>query len=184
MGSSIQQDLFSVLPYCIASSNRLGRLSLIGVFVLAIGLLIVSGCATQHSGGPISMGEFYRRGMTGKLGVRFGAVVDVSGIVIKNDMVLVKEYADEPFLIKVTAVNDQRLNPPAVFKAHSMWMTSDIPDLKVGDTFRCTGYESGGYTGIVDGANREMLSGPGFWFETFFHVVKAQKTTALQRKDN
>jgi len=54
-------------------------------------------------------------------------------------------------------------------------LVREVPELKVGDQFRCVGYESGGFEGIPGDAFNyiEPVATQGFHFAVNFVVVKA-----------
>jgi hypothetical protein len=123
---------------------------------------------------PIPLNDVHDRGIEGTLGPRLGTIVEVSGRVVKNESDA-KADASEPFFLRIDAVDGKNLDRSRVFAASSMRLRDEIPDLAVGDRFRCVGYETGHYGGLVDGEGDYVplrADVVGFHFDVSFVVLK------------
>lgn len=151
-------------------------------FIRVVSLtLIVGACALSRGQlkpltrpAPISLPELHDRGVLGRLGRPLGTVVEVSGTVVVNDA-RAKGHDDEPFLLQVETVDGHKLVEPQAFFSSDMPLIRERPSLKVGDAFKCAGYERGGYQGSPEGESRYVppYAARAFSFVVDFVVVKS-----------
>lgn len=158
------------------------KLTIAAGCVLAIGLLAsVAGIAKDPPAAqperPVPLKEIRERGIEGTLGPRLGTVVEVSGQVVANDS-RGKADASEPFFLRIDEVDGVKLEAPRSFSSTAMPLIRKRPDLKVGDAFRCVGYETGGFRGLADGEDRFVgpRAGQAFHFAVRFDVLKLVST--------
>jgi len=127
--------------------------------------------ASQPS--PIPLSELRERGVAGRLGLRMGTIVEVTGVVVENKS-NAKADVSEPFFLRVDSVDGRKLDTPQLFSSSAMELIRRVPALKVGDSFKCIGYERGGFQGSPDGEFKYV--GPyatqGFYFHVEFVVLK------------
>lgn len=128
--------------------------------------------ASQPS--PIPLSELWERGVAGRLGPRMGTIVEVTGVVVENKS-NAKADVSEPFFLRVDSVEGRKLDKPQLFSSSAMQLIRGVPALKVGDSFRCIGYERGGFRGSPDGEFKhvEAHATQGFFFNVEFVVLKA-----------
>lgn len=127
---------------------------------------------------PVPLKDIRERGVEGTLGPRLGTIVDVSGEVVANDS-RAKADASEPFFLRIEEVDGVRLEAPRSFSSTAMPLIRNVPDLKVGDAFRCFGYETGEFRGLADGEERLFgapRAGQAFHFAVQFEVLKLAST--------
>lgn len=106
--------------------------------------------ATASSEPPLTIDEVRLRGVTGRLGPRLGTIVEVSGSVVAVPEPRRKAHATVPFLLSITAVDDNHLREPVVYE-FIPYHSSLVFTPKIGDAFRFIGYETGGFEGSPNG---------------------------------
>lgn len=95
---------------------------------------------------PVPLKEIQERGIEGRLGPRLGTIVEVSGKIVPNAS-RAKADVGEPFFLRIEEVDGRGLAKPCEYSATDMPLHREISGLKVGDSFRCVGYESGRFEG-------------------------------------
>lgn len=145
---------------------------------LLLSVATLSASLGRHSSGsqtdsPITFKELDDRGIEGTLGHPLGTVMEVSGRVVANTS-RAKGDVDEPFFLRIEEVDGHKLYQPRLFSCTAMPLVRSAPDLKVGDTFRCIGYESGGFQGTPGDVFKHVpvAATKGFGFAVNFAVVK------------
>ncbi len=124
---------------------------------------------------PILLAELHERGVEGRLGVSFGTIVEVSGVVVENRSRM-KADSGEPFFLRVDEVNARKLKTPQLYASTAMPLIREDPALKVGEEFHCIGYERGSFRGSPDGEfdSIESYATQGFHFAVDFVVLQAR----------
>ena len=122
---------------------------------------------------PVTLEEVRERGLAGRLGPRLGTVLTVAGVVVENRS-RAKADEGEPFFLRIDAVDGRPLATPVLYAASAMDVARDAPGLKVGDRFRCAGFETGDFRGAADGEFRyvESYADQSFHFAPRFAVLK------------
>lgn len=148
-----------------------------GLAAVTAGVALVSLAgppATAPAARPISLTEVRERGIAGRLGPALGTVIKVEGAVVVDDS-RAKSDEEEPFFLRVELVNGRPLETPQLYAAGAMPLARDVPGLKIGDRFRCAGYETGDFRGAADGEFDyvESYATQPFHFEPRFQVLKA-----------
>ena len=129
---------------------------------------------------PITLGELNSRGVVGMLGVPLGKIVEVTGVVVENRLKSMKSYVSEPYFIRIESVDRKRLDRPVEFPARdvSPFIAKEVVDRRVGDRYRCFGYETGGFEGppsrLFDFVPA-FATTPSYQFRTQFVEVKQVK---------
>jgi hypothetical protein len=128
--------------------------------------------ASTLPAGPIPLDEVHARGIEGKLGLRLGTVIEVSGEVITNSS-QAKMNMDQPFFLRIDRVGDKALAQPAIFRARDMDLQEARPELKIGDHFHCAGYETGSFHGSPNGEFKYVkpYATVGYGFGTQFIIL-------------
>lgn len=128
---------------------------------------------------PVTLEDIHERGIAGTLGPPLGTILEVSGEVVANDS-RSKADALEPFFLRIDEVDGRRLEAPQMFSSKDMPLIRKAPDLKVGDTFRCIGYETGAFSGSPDGEFKyvQPYATHRFHFAVRFVVLKLISTGA------
>jgi hypothetical protein len=103
-----------------------------------------------------------------------GTILQVTGVVVENKS-NAKADESEPFFLRVDTVDGRKLDAPQLFSPSAMQLVRDVPSLKVGDAFKCVGYERGGFRGSPDGEFKyvQPYATQGFFFHIEFVVLKA-----------
>ena len=114
-------------------------------FPLILFLLSVSHANSKH----FSLSEVNLKGVTGKLGHRLGSVVTIEGIAEALEQ-RSKSEADHLIRLKVTKINQKKLNTPIYFPARPT--QENLKKLKAGDSFKFLVYETGEFTGTPSAA--------------------------------
>ena len=113
------------------------------------------------------------RGIMGELGVPLGTVVKAHAVVVSGDALNKKAAAGELFL-RLDVVNGQRLKRPALLELtlHDLAKEKLIPPSPK-EAITVTGWETGGYEGIVPHEFDYVAgySGVAFNFQTHFVAV-------------
>ncbi|HVX14689.1 MAG TPA: hypothetical protein VHC22_26105 [Pirellulales bacterium] len=124
---------------------------------------------------PVKFEELGERGIEGTLGRPLGTVMEVSGQVVANTS-RAKGDSGEPFFLSIEEIDGRKLPAPRRFSSTAMPLNRWVPDLKVGDRFRCIGYESGGFQGTPGDVfdHVEPFATKGFGFAADFVVVKVK----------
>ena|SRR5579884_3160111 len=119
--------------------------------------------------------EVRERGIEGTLGRPLGTVVEVSGSVVANTS-RQKADAGEPFFLRIVEMDGRELATPISFSSTDMPLVDEAPELKVGDRFRCVGYESGTFRGTPADVfkHTEPSATLPFHFAVHFVVVKVK----------
>jgi hypothetical protein len=101
--------------------------------------------------------------------------LEITGVVVENNSDA-KADVSEPFFLRVDTVNGRELEVPQLFSSSNLQLVRKVPALKVGDRFKCAGYERGSFVGSPDGAFKyvEPYATQGFFFELEFVVLKAE----------
>lgn len=122
---------------------------------------------------PVPLKEIQERGVEGRLGPRLGTIVEVSGKVVPNTS-RAKVDVGEPFFLRIEQVDGHTLEKPLPYAPSAMPLHREISGLKVGDSFRCVGYESGRFEGLADGESKyvEVRAGQPFHLAPQFEVLK------------
>jgi hypothetical protein len=119
--------------------------------------------------------EVRERGIEGTLGWPLGTVVEVSGKVVANTS-RAKADAGEPFFLRIDEVDGHKLATPTLFSSTDMPLIAEAPELKIGDRFRCVGYESGSLQGTPGAVFKhvEPFATERFHFAVHFVVVNVR----------
>ena len=144
------------------------------VFILVTCILVYGeGVPSTEPSNPIPLSELHERGVAGRLGPRMGTIVEVTGTVVENESKM-KADVSEPFFLRVEEVNGQTLQTPELFSSSAMKLIRRVPSLKIGDHFKCVGYERGEFKGSPDGEFEYVLpyTTQGFFFDVDFVVLK------------
>lgn len=128
---------------------------------------------TSHRSEPITLEELSDRGVGGRLGIRLGTIVEIAGRVVANES-HTKADEGEPFLLSVDQVAGLPIHEPALFRPAEIPLADKITPLKIGNAFRCKGYETGQFDGIVVG-DLPVFQGPGYGFHTHFVISSSNK---------
>ena len=123
---------------------------------------------------PIPLKELHDRGVAGRLGPKMGTIVEVTGVVVENTS-KAKADTSEPFFLRIDSVDGRKLESSELFSSSAMELLREVPALKVGDRFKCVGYERGGFRGSPDGEFEYVpaRATQGFFFHVEFIVLKA-----------
>jgi hypothetical protein len=143
--------------------------------ILAIALLtIVRADAADQPAAPIPLQEIRERGIEGRLGVRLGTIVRISGTVVANRS-RNKRDMGEPYFLKIDAIDGRDLEEPVLY-AYRKHGFAELEPPKIGDKFRYVAYEDGAFRGAVDGEEKYILpyADVGFGFETEIQVLAAE----------
>jgi hypothetical protein len=102
-----------------------------------------------------------------------GTIVDVAGVVVENKS-NAKADLSEPFFLRIDTVDGRKLDAPQLYSSSAMQLVRDVPALKVGDSFKCVGYETGGFRGSPEGEFKYVkpYATQGFFFHVEFVVLK------------
>jgi hypothetical protein len=133
----------------------------------------------KKSSEPISLEEIRERGISGELGPRLGAIVEVAGEFVANTQ-RTKATSAEKFMLSITSVKGHRLNAPVQYPlSKSPFIKPEfklrVPP-KIGDKFRFIGYETGSFTGSPEGEFDyvEPYATTDYFFDTSFEVIGAK----------
>lgn len=153
------------------------------VLILAISLVVVPtsascrplpGQVADNSGangdGTMSISP---AAMKGLLGSPLGTVVTVEGIAAGDDYRRMREDMGCT-LLRIERINGKPLAKEIVFRFHSHELAR-IAAPAVGARFKFVGYETGGFSGIPEGAFEYIprVATTGFGFSTTFLVLKS-----------
>jgi hypothetical protein len=141
-----------------------------GMVSLAESLRTPTAIAAE-SKSPIPLQEVLDRGVEGKLGLRLGTVVQVSGEVVANTSTA-KADAGVPFFLKITTVNGKSLRVPVLY-AFAKQNPSMTLAPQIGDKFSYIGFETGKFQGSPDKESEFVpeYSRTEYGFVTSFVVV-------------
>ncbi len=124
------------------------------------------------------LADVQRLGLIGTLGEKLGTIITVRGRVVDGSKLSEKGAAGETFL-DVEAVGDRPLVPAVRVQvvAHPFALQQFTPPTD-GTAVTLTGYETGGFDGIVAGETRYtgLYQGRGFYFDTVFIALTAAKS--------
>jgi len=154
-------------------SATLSRLSLLVPVCLLAAASIGGPHPTAPGEAPLTLREIQARGIEGRLGLKLGTVLQVAGEVVPNTS-RKKAEAGDPFFLRITTVNGTPLKQPVEYRFLSHPL-ANVPQPKIGDTFRFAGYETGAYTGSPDHEFDYIpaYQTTGFAFNTEFLILKA-----------
>ena len=152
-------------------------LAIVGFVVLiCVALLAIGGgsAPTTQPQSPISLKDVYARGIEGRLGMRLGTIAEISGDVVPNTS-KAKADDDEPFFLKITAVDGKPLAEPVLYPFIKQNSGINVAP-KIGDKFRFVGFETGRFDGSPDGELKYVpaYATTGFGFHTRFVVLAAK----------
>lgn len=121
---------------------------------------------------PITILEIVERGVQGHLGTKLGDVVEISGVVIENKS-RAKAYVSEPYFFMITSTNKNKLKRPVTFSNSDFHVTfKEKRKRRIGEKFRCVGYESGEFRGTPPEAMKKLYDMPftslGYHFNSKF----------------
>lgn len=118
---------------------------------------------------PIPIDELRKRGVLGDLGHPLGTIVTVEGEAADDDYRKLRADLGER-LLRVKSVNGAELKTEVVFRYHGAQADKPV----VGAKFKFTGYEDGGFDGIVAGQFKYtgIQQGVGYHFQNSFVILK------------
>ncbi|MDZ4821669.1 MAG: hypothetical protein SGJ20_22140 [Planctomycetota bacterium] len=70
----------------------------------------------QEKAPPITIDEFYERGLLGALGLPFGTVCEIEAVVLDGEVVYARMKSAPDFVLEVQAVNGKKLDKPRQIK--------------------------------------------------------------------
>jgi len=128
---------------------------------------LVGAASMARADGPITVTELRARGVLGELGEPLGKIVVVTAVVVDGNSLRTKEASGALYL-RITRVGERTLASPALLSV------ADRSQLKPGQTLRCAGYETGGFSGIVPHEFEyiEAYAAYGYTFKTHWVVLK------------
>lgn len=148
---------------------------------IGVGTLLLAGVAMAVAAGddkqpatPIPLAEIHERGVEGRLGVRLGTIVTVSGEVVPNTSGT-KVFADVPFFLSILSVDSRELKEPVLYPFEArLGAKVELPQIE--DLFTYVAYEAGRFDGSPDGEFEYVLpyASVGFSFETKLVVLAAK----------
>ena len=120
---------------------------------------------------PIPVSDLHDRQVIGRLDHPLGTIVVVEGVVADGSYTKAKGD-DGHTLLRVQAVNGKRLAEEQVF--HFGALLDRVEKPKVGTTYKYSGYETGGFTGLPTKAFDYvgLIALPGYCFTTDFVVLR------------
>jgi hypothetical protein len=121
---------------------------------------------------PISLDDIRQRGIQGRLGHRLGTIITIQGEVVNPTDPPSKLDLGQT-LLEVRAVNGILLVKPTIIY-FTPFRFSEVQKPSVGTKFEYIGYETGGYSGIVDGEFDYIpaYASTGYSFTTSFLILR------------
>ena len=93
---------------------------------------------------PLLLKEIQERGIEGRFSPRLGTIVEVS---VQSCPIRRAKSDRGPFFLRIDEVDGRKLEKPWKYLPADMPLDREVRGLKVGDEFRCIGYESGRFRG-------------------------------------